>query len=106
MVKRFILYSDDIDGIKEYEKIDGAYKKLDVPRKVKMSGVYRHSFPCSLSEALKSWKCWKQILKFERFYYSITKDKTQGTKFNIFMLPIVYLYCLIDTRKFNNIKFI
>lgn len=40
----FVLYSENIDGIKEYEKINNEYIKLEDPIKLKMLGVYRHSF--------------------------------------------------------------
>lgn len=105
----FVLYSNNIDGIKEYEKINGEYIKLNNPINVKMFGVYKHSFPCSLTQALKCWTCWKQILLFNRFYHSIGNNKEtyikEGTKFNIFLLPIIYLYCLIDTKKFHKVAF-
>ena len=106
----FVLYSKNIDGIKEYEKVNGEYIKLDEPIKLKMFGVYKHSFPCSLKQAMKSWACWKQILSFQRFYHSIGKDKETyieaGTKFNILLLPIVYLYSLIDTKMFHRVAFL
>lgn len=106
----FVLYSNNIDGIKEYEKVNGEYIKLDEPIKLKMFGVYKHSFPCSLKQAMKSWACWKQILSFQRFYHSIGKDKETyieaGTKFNILLLPIVYLYSLIDTKMFHRVAFL
>ena len=106
----FVLYSNNIDGIKEYEKVNGEYIKLDEPIKLKMFGVYRHSFGCSLTEAIKQWSCVKQILSFNRFYHSIGKDKETyieaGTKFNILLLPIVYLYSLIDTRMFHRVAFV
>jgi len=106
----FVLYSNNIDGVKEYEKVNGEYIKLDEPIKLKMFGVYKHSFPCSLWQAMKSWECWKQILSFQRFYHSIGKDKETyieaGTKFNILLLPIVYLYSLIDTKKFHRVAFL
>lgn len=106
----FVLYSDNLDGVKEYVKVNGEHIKLEEPLKIKMFGVYRHSFPCSLSKAMKSWGCWKQILKFNTFYHSIVqKDKNginSGTKFNILLLPIVYIYSLIDTRMFHKIAFV
>ncbi len=106
----FILYSNNIDGIKEYEKVNGEYIKLDVPIKLKMFGVYKHSFPCSLNQALKRWACWKQILIFQRFYHSIGNNKETyieaGTKFNILLLPILYLYALIDTKMFHRVAFL
>jgi len=105
----FVLYSENIDGIKEYEKVNGEYIKLDEPIKLKMFGVYRHSFGCNLSDAMKQWGCVKQILSFNRFYHSIGRDKNylqMGTKFNIFLLPIVYLYSLIDTKMFHKVAFV
>lgn len=106
---RFVLYRNNIDGIKEYQKINGKYIKLEKPIKVKMFGVYKDSFGCSFTNAIKNFSCLKQILSFNRFYNSIGIDKSYlktGTKFNIFLLPIVYLYCLIDTKKFYSIAFI
>lgn len=103
---KFVLYLDNIDGIKEYQKINGEYIKLDKPINIKMFGVYRHSFGCELKDALKKWSCIKQILSFNRFYNSIGKDKTyleMGTKFNILSLPFVYLYALIDTKMFYKV---
>jgi len=70
----FVLYSDNIDGTKEYEKVNGEYIKLDEPIKLKMFGVYRHSFGCSLKDAVKQWSCVKQILSFNRFYHSIGRE--------------------------------
>jgi hypothetical protein len=105
----FVLYSENIDGIKEYERVNEEYIKLDEPIKLKMLGVYRHSFGCSLSDAMKQWDCVKQILSFNRFYHSIGRDKNylqMGTKFNIFLLPIVYLYSLIDTKMFHKVAFV
>lgn len=105
----FVLYSENIDGIKEYVKVNGEYIKLDEPIKLKMFGVYKHSFPYSLSDALKQWGCVKQILSFNRFYHSIGRDKDclqRGTKFNIFLLPIVYLYSLIDTKMLHKVAFV
>jgi len=105
----FVLYTENIDVIKEYEKVNGEYIKLDEPIKLKMFGVYRHSFGCSLSDAMKQWGCVKQILSFNRFYHSIGSDKNylqMGTKFNIFLIPIVYLYSLIDTKMFHKVAFV
>lgn len=105
----FVLYSENIKGIKEYKKVDGDYVKLEKPVKLKMFGVYRHSFGCSLSDAMKQWSCVKQILSFTRFYHSIGRDKNclqTGTKFNIFLLPVVYLYSLIDTKMFHKVALI
>ena len=105
MIKyNFVLYSNNIEGIKEYEK--GI--KLEEPIKLKMFGVYKHSFGCSLSKAITQWGCIKQILKFERFYHSIYRSKKfeAGTKFNILLFPIVYLYSLIDTKMFHRVKFV
>jgi hypothetical protein len=106
----FVLYSENLDGVKEYEKVNGNMVKLDEPIKLKMFGVYKHSFGCTLGQAMKSWGCWKQILKFERFYHSIGIDKESGlkvgTKFNILFLPIVYLYSIIDTKMFHKVAFI
>ena len=108
MKYKFVLYSDNIKGVKEYEKIDGEYIKLDNPREFKMSGVYVHSFPCSLKEALKNFECVKQIFKFQRFYHSIINKSefSFGTNFNILLLPIVYLYAIIDQKIMHKIKFI
>lgn len=107
--RNFILYSNNINGIKECVKVNGEFFELDKPLKIKMFGVYRHSFPCSLKQALKSWDCWKRILKLHAFYHSIGKNKETyceaGTKFNILLLPIVYLYSLIDTKMFHKILF-
>ena len=105
----FVLYSENIDGTKEYEKVNGEYIKLDEPIKLKMLGVYRHSFGCELKDALKQWGCVKQILSFNRFYHSIGRDKSylqMGTKFNVLLLPVVYLYALIDTRMFHKVAFV
>lgn len=105
----FVLYSENIDGTKEYEKINGEYIKLDKPLKLKMFGVYRHSFGCELKYALKQWGCVKQILSFNRFYHSVGRDKSyiqMGTKFNILMLPVIYLYALIDTKMFHKVAFV
>lgn len=103
----FVLYSEKIDGIKEYEKKEGKYVALKEPIKIKMIGVYRHTFGCTLSEALKEWACIKQILSFDRSYHAIIDDKSQlnqGTRFNIFFFPLVYLYSLIDKRMFHKVK--
>jgi len=101
----FVLYSENIDGIKEYEKVNDKHIKLKTPVKIKMIGVYKHPFPCSLNKAIKNWECIKQILKLKMFYHSIIDNKLylkeSGTKFNIFLLPIIYLYSLIDTKKFT-----
>jgi len=107
-MKKFILYSDNIKGIKEYEKKDGEYIKLENPIELKMSGVYVHSFSCTLNEALKNFKCLVQIFKFQRFYHSIINKNefSSGTKFNILLLPIVYLYSIIDQKMLHKIKFI
>lgn len=106
----FVLYTDNLDGVKEYVKVNGEHIKLEEPLKLKMSGAYKHSFPCSLNQAMKSWECWKQILTFQRFYHSIFKKDSDcinaGTKFNILLLPIVYLYSLVDTRMFHKITFV
>ena len=106
----FILYSNNIDGIKEWEIVNGEHVKLDKPIKLKMFGVYKHSFGCSLTQALKSWECWKQILKCQRFYHSIGSNKETyieaGTKFNIFLFPIIYLYSIIDTKMFHRVAII
>lgn len=104
----FVLYSENIDGTKEYEKVNGECIKLDEPIKLKMLGVYRHSFGCELKDALKQWSCVKQILSFNRFYHSIGRDKSylqMGTKFNVLLLPFVYLYALIDTKMFHKVVF-
>ena len=106
---RFVLYSNNIKGIKEYEKINGEYTKLDEPIKLKMFGVYRHSFP-SLHRAIRSWPGWIQILSFKRFYHSIGVDKksylAMGTKFNILLLPVIWIYALIDTQMFHCVAFV
>ena len=106
---KFVLYSENIDGEIEYEKINGVYDKLKEPLKIKMIGVYKHSFPCSLYKAMTDLKCLSQILSFNRFYHSIINDKTSlknGTNFNILSLPIIYIYSLIDTKMLHKIKFL
>jgi hypothetical protein len=104
---KFILYSENIECIREYEKVDDKYIKLEEPIKSKALGIYRHSFGCSLTDAMKKWNSIKQILFFERFYHLVGSkyEFNQGTKFNILLLPIVYLYSLIDTKKFHKVAF-
>lgn len=104
----FVLYSETLDGTKEYEKINGKYIKLDKPIKLKMLGVYKHSFACTLNEALRDWKCLIQIFTTNyRFYHTVIQDKNQleaGTKFNVFSFPFWYLYSLMNTKKFHKVK--
>ncbi len=81
---------------------------LYVEYKDKSIGAYRHSFGCTLIEAIRQWGCIKQILTFDRFYHSIT-DKSnlyyRGTKFNIFLFPIIYLYSIIDKQIYHKVRF-
>lgn len=103
-MKKFVLYSDKVHFCKEYEKGEqGQLVKLEKPIYGFSVGVWRHSFACTLTEALKQWKCVKQILKFKRFYFSISPLET-GTQFPILSFPIVYLYSLIDRKEFLKTK--
>lgn len=105
-MKKFVLYSDKLPFCREYVRDEnGTPIKLDKPIAGVMTGVWKHSFGCTLSEALKQWGCIKQVLKFQRFYFSISPLEA-GTQFPSFLLPLVYLYSLIDRKEFLKIKFL
>jgi len=105
-MKKFVLYTDKCKVVKEYQKDEnGNHIKLDVPVESYTQAVWRHSFACSLSEALVQWRCFLQLFSMHRFYYSITTLEN-GTKFNLFLLPLVYLYALIERKELLKIKII
>lgn len=102
----FVLYSDKVKTMKQYEKINGEWIKIENPIPQNSIGVYKHSFVSPLKTVIFNYECLCQILRFERFNYSMDNHFNNGTKFNIFTLPFVYLFATIDTGKFNKIKFI
>lgn len=97
-----------MDMFKNYDIVNGEYVTIDPPIPVESFGAYRHSFACPLKKAIKSWGCLWQILKFQRFYHSVCgKDMKYvedcATKFPLLLLPIVYIYSIIDTGLFHKI---
>jgi hypothetical protein len=109
MKTKFVLYSTDITCTQEYEKKGVDYIKLETPIISKACGGYRHAFACTLKQAVKQWDCLIQILKCQRFYYSMCDEKivdSVATRFPLILFPIVYVYSIINTGKLNKIKLI
>lgn len=113
---KFILYYV-ADGEKTIEWNGNTYFDLEKPVKVTNRFAYAHTFGCSLWKAIFDWRCLIQILHLEpfglsRFYHSVcpmTDDKWLihcATKFNILLFPLVYIFSLLDQRKFHRVMFV
>lgn len=105
---RFILYSNNIVLTRTNFRLGNGLYILREPIEFKAYADYRACFFCTLTEAMKDWGCVKQILLFQRFSYSfgVKGDIKMCTKFVLWMLPIVYIFAVIDTGRFNSISIV
>lgn len=78
----------DDDGKIYYSKVDGAFLT-----RVGMEENLNFLFKRGITEQIQDGYGDKSYLQM-------------GTKFNILMLPVMYLYALIDTKMFHKVAFI